>query len=77
VQLNVRNWDRHIIAGLCFLFVFVSIMGYIETKEYQKKHTCECISVQCDCVPGLCRCGGVKTCTESCYQEAKRQGRVK
>ena len=61
---------------LCAAIIGVSVW-LVSLKEQPKRKTCDNISVVCDCDPKLCRCGGIKTCSESCYQEAKRQGRVK
>lgn len=59
------------------LIVGGSVFALWMKAEPAKKPCCANISVQCDCVPQLCRCGGTKTCTESCYQEAVRKGLVK
>jgi len=77
----MRKPDRHILAGIAFLLIFVSVIGYFEVKAYRErpKHKC-CtgISVECNCEPGLCMCLKYgKTCTDSCYDEAVRTGRTK
>ena len=73
---------RKLISNWEYIFAAVAISAclwafwFFQTPKPKHK-CCANISVECDCIPELCRCGGTKTCTESCYQEAKRQGGVK
>jgi hypothetical protein len=69
-----RNFE-FLLGGIALIGVAVLFWWHQAPK--MKHKCCANISVVCDCEPRLCRCGGTKTCTESCYQEAKRQGRVK
>ena len=57
--------------------ILVSLALTIYLIPPKKRSTCANISVICTCPAELCRCGDLVTCSESCYQEARRQGRVK
>jgi hypothetical protein len=66
-----------------FIVLALIVVGFAWAEDrlianQPKKKCCENISVVCDCEPGLCMCLKYgKTCTDSCYDEAQRTGRVK